>query len=235
MRPSAVPAILLAALILSGCAASSGAEDVLTPVPSRETTNAITQPSGPIPAAAVGDPAPQASPPQQALSWTGEVPEPQALVPADRPVGMPMPTEKPVALLMPTNPAGNTMPDVGTRSPTRGQIYGHRFRDAKPINFGSTSPRKLAVHGVDVSRWQGEIDWETLRRQGANFVYIKATDGGDHLDPMFKKNWRRAKEVSLKHGAYHFFYWCRTVSRTGRLVHPQRAEGSQRSSAGHRR
>ncbi|WP_411196785.1 GH25 family lysozyme, partial [Rhizobium sp.] len=209
MRPSAVPAILLAALILSGCAASSGAEDVLTPVPSRETTNAITQPSGPIPAAAVGDPAPQASPPQQPLSWAGQVPEPQALVPADRPVGMPMPTERPVAMLMPANPGID--PDVGTKSPTRSRIYGHRFRDAKPINFGSTSPRKLAVHGVDVSRWQGEIDWETLRQQGANFVYIKATDGGDHLDPMFKKNWRRAKEAGLKHGAYHFFYWCRTA------------------------
>ncbi|MGO7216392.1 glycosyl hydrolase, partial [Rhizobium ruizarguesonis] len=78
-----------------------------------------------------------------------QVPEPQALVPADRPVGLPVPTEKPVALLMPTNPAGNAMPDGGTRSPTRGQIDGHRFRDAKPINFGSTSPRKLAVHGVD--------------------------------------------------------------------------------------
>src|SRR5690349_10368787 len=99
MRSSAVPAILLAALILSGCSASSGAEDVLANVPSSETTNAITKPSGPIPAAAVGNPAPQASPPQQALSWTGPVPEPQALVPADRPVGMPMPTERPVAML----------------------------------------------------------------------------------------------------------------------------------------
>jgi len=29
----------------------------------------------------------------------------------------------------------------------------------KPINFGKASPRKLAVHGVDVSRWQGKIDW----------------------------------------------------------------------------
>lgn len=28
---------------------------------------------------------------------------------------------------------------------------------------------------------------------------------------MFKKNWRRAKEAGLKHGAYHFFYWCRTA------------------------
>lgn len=216
MRPLAVPAILLTALILSGCAASSGAEDVLGNVPSQETTNAIVKPNGPIPSAGVGDPSPQASQ-QQVLSWTGPVPQPQALMPADRTVDMPLPADRPVALLMPANPGIGAIPDVDAipegrpRSPSRAQIYGHRFRDAKPINFGSTSPRKLAVHGVDVSRWQGEIDWETLRTQGANFVYIKATDGGDHLDPMFKKNWRRAKEAGLKRGAYHFFYWCRTA------------------------
>ena len=113
-------------------------------------------------------------------------------------------------------------------------IYRHRFRDAKPINFGKTSPKQLAVHGVDVSRWQGEIDWQKLRSHGANFVYIKATDGGDHLDPMFKKNWRAAEQAGLKRGAYHFFYWCRTGRRAGRLVHPQRAEGRGRAAAGHR-
>ncbi|MFX5718599.1 hypothetical protein ABTE23_21475, partial [Acinetobacter baumannii] len=43
------------------------------------------------------------------------------------------------------------------------QVHSHRFRDAKPINFGAASPRRLAVHGVDVSRWQGEIDWVRLR------------------------------------------------------------------------
>ena len=90
-------------------------------------------------------------------------------------------------------------------------IYRHRFRDAKPINFGKTSPRDMAVHGVDVSRWQGQIDWQKLRSQGANFVYIKATDGGDHLDPMFRKNWNAAARAGLKRGAYHFFYWCRTA------------------------
>ncbi len=51
----------------------------------------------------------------------------------------------------------------------------------------------------------------SCRTQGANFVYIKATDGGDHLDPMFRKNWRDAKQAGLKRGAYHFFYWCRTA------------------------
>jgi lysozyme len=91
-------------------------------------------------------------------------------------------------------------------------ISRRRFSDAKPINFGSASPRKLAVHGVDVSRWQGVIDWERLRSQGANFAYIKATDGGDHLDPMFKTNWQGAHKAGLRRGAYHFFYWCRTAS-----------------------
>ncbi|WP_266096794.1 GH25 family lysozyme, partial [Acinetobacter baumannii] len=89
------------------------------------------------------------------------------------------------------------------------QVHSRRFRDAKPINFGAASPRRLAVHGVDVSRWQGEIDWVKLRSQGANFAYIKATDGGDHLDPMFVRNWHAAEAAGLKRGAYHFFYWCR--------------------------
>ena len=101
--------------------------------------------------------------------------------------------------------------DVVEAPRTRSKLYSRQFRDAKPINFGRSSPHKLAVHGVDVSRWQGDIDWPRLRTQGANFAYIKATDGGDHLDPMFRTNWRKAKEAGLKRGAYHFFYWCRTA------------------------
>lgn len=139
------------------------------------------------------------------LAWAGPVPEPEAFRPEARTAETPLPLERPVAVIPPATPA------VLTTQGTRTQIYGRRFRDAKPINFGRASPRKLAVHGVDVSRWQGDIDWAKLRTQGANFAYIKATDGGDHLDPMFKKNWRKAKEAGLKRGAYHFFYWCRTA------------------------
>ncbi len=88
-------------------------------------------------------------------------------------------------------------------------IYSPRFKDAHPINFGPVSPRHFEVHGVDVSRWQGKIDWHKLRQQGANFAYIKATDGGDHLDPAFHRNWREAAEAGVARGAYHFFFWCR--------------------------
>ncbi|MCA1407657.1 glycosyl hydrolase [Ensifer sp. IC3342] len=205
MRFSAVSVVLLAGLVLSGCGFGSNRDRVAAQQPSRETTSSVAQPPSPMPAANVGAVASQAAPPQEMLAWAGPVPEPQAFVPVARTIGMPVPSERPIALLTPENPAIEEAP------PRRGQIYSHRFRDAKPINFGSRSPRKLAVHGVDVSRWQGDINWVKLRTQGANFAYIKATDGGDHLDPMFKKNWRRAKEAGLKRGAYHFFYWCRTA------------------------
>jgi lysozyme len=94
----------------------------------------------------------------------------------------------------------------------RGTIYAEKFRDAHPIDFGRITPQHHAVHGVDVSRWQGEIDWERLRGQGANFAFIKATDGADHIDPMFMKNWNGADAAGIRRGAYHFFYWCSYAS-----------------------
>ncbi|WP_019172367.1 glycoside hydrolase family 25 protein [Pseudaminobacter salicylatoxidans] len=202
MRFSGVPAILFACLAAAGCTSSSGIDDILAQKPSLETTSSVARPASPVPTADVVTEA-QA---EEVLAWAGPVPTPEALVPQTRVTGMPVPAEKPVAMLTPPKPTART------RAPVRAQIYSRQFRDAKPINFGKASPKRLAVHGVDVSRWQGEIDWAKLRTQGANFAYIKATDGGDHLDPMFKKNWRAAHEAGLKRGAYHFFYWCRVAS-----------------------
>ncbi|MBW8284271.1 MAG: glycoside hydrolase family 25 protein [Rhizobium sp.] len=218
MRFSAVPAIFLACLTLSGCISGSDPESVLSPAPSRETTGAVAKTSRLVPAADIGAvqvppaaiaqaPAAAAAPVGESheLAWAGNVPQPQAFATTAMTVGMPMPSDKPIAAMVaPQPPAAH-----GQR--TRSKIYSHQFRDAKPINFGKLSPKKYAVHGVDVSRWQGDIDWQKLRTQGANFAYIKATDGGDHIDPMFKTNWRRAKEAGIRRGAYHFFYWCRTA------------------------
>ena len=175
--------------------------------PSSETTSSIARPDVPTPTIAVGAVRPveaAAAVEVAALMPQPSVPEPfENSVPA---VTAPVPAARPVAMLVPDMPAV----DAGPRM--RGKIYSRQFRDAKPINFGKGAPRHYAVHGVDVSRWQGEIDWPKLRSQGANFAYIKATDGGDHLDPMFRKNWRAAHEAGLRRGAYHFFYWCRVAS-----------------------
>ncbi len=113
--------------------------------------------------------------------------------------------ERPVQLAMAAAPAASAGAQI------RSRIFRSSFSDAKPINFGRVQPRHFQVHGVDVSRWQANIDWPQLRTRGANFAFIKATDGGDHLDPMFRTNWQRAKEAGIRRGAYHFFYWCRSA------------------------
>ncbi|WP_075292338.1 glycoside hydrolase family 25 protein [Pararhizobium arenae] len=213
MRLSAATALLLCCVALSGCTSSSGPESLSAGLTtSKETTSSIVP--AVIPSAAVGQTAEaaQSETHQEVLAWAGKMPEPQPFADVDRTAGMPMPENRPVAMLRPNVPDLEAEPAIlKPRRGTRMQVYGQNFRDAHPINFGKTSPRKHAVHGVDVSRWQGNIDWVKLRTQGANFAFIKATDGGDHLDPMFKTNWRKAREAGVRRGAYHFFYWCRTA------------------------
>ncbi len=70
-------------------------------------------------------------------------------------------------------------------------------RNNKPLNF--------EVHGIDVSHFQGEIDWALVRDQGVSFAFIKATEGLNHCDTMFYKNWKAIKQANIKRGAYHFF------------------------------
>lgn len=64
--------------------------------------------------------------------------------------------------------------------------------------------------GVDVSSHQGLIDWRALAHDDVHFAYIKATEGGDYVDPNFVQNWRGARAAGLPHGAYHYFTLCRT-------------------------
>ncbi len=66
-----------------------------------------------------------------------------------------------------------------------------------------------AVKGVDVSHYQGEIDWQALRAGGVRFAYIKATEGAHFRDPRFAENWRRSREAGVPRGAYHFFSLCK--------------------------
>jgi lysozyme len=70
-------------------------------------------------------------------------------------------------------------------------------------------PRDFAIHGVDVSKYQGLIDWDQVRGSGTQFAYIKATEGGDLMDEAFARNWEAAKAAGIRRGAYHFVYWCR--------------------------
>ena len=64
----------------------------------------------------------------------------------------------------------------------------------------------------DVARYQGAIDFPKVYASGVHFVYIKATEGKDYVDPAFADNWRKARASGMAHGAYHFMTWCSTAA-----------------------
>jgi len=71
--------------------------------------------------------------------------------------------------------------------------------------FNNPSVQEYPVRGVDVSSYQGDIDWEILGGQGIYFAFIKATEGSSFTDKYFKANFENALNSGLKVGAYHFF------------------------------
>lgn len=110
-----------------------------------------------------------------------------------------------LALAWPVLPAGAQQATISTRAAA--------FDDRDPVEFGRHAPRRLPVHGIDVSRFQGGIDWHAAARSGVNFAFIKATEGGDLRDPEFGRNWQAAAHAGVLRGAYHFYYFC-TDART---------------------
>lgn len=67
------------------------------------------------------------------------------------------------------------------------------------------APAAWKVFGVDVSAYQGQVDWSVLAGQGVEFAFIKATEGSGYADRYFEQNWLGAQRAGLLMGAYHFF------------------------------
>lgn len=73
------------------------------------------------------------------------------------------------------------------------------------FQINKRAAEKYPIKGVDVSHYQGDIDWQTLSNEDIRFAYIKATEGSSHTDEMFEENYTEARKTELKIGAYHFF------------------------------
>lgn len=63
---------------------------------------------------------------------------------------------------------------------------------------------ELKYEGIDVSDWQGYIDYSQVKNSGIDVVYIKASQGNSIKDPYFEINYENAKANNLKVGFYHF-------------------------------
>ncbi len=73
------------------------------------------------------------------------------------------------------------------------------------VRVSQGTAESFEVHGVDVSSYQGDIDWEELSQCGISFAFIKATEGSGYTDRYFAKNIEGARKTNLRIGAYHFF------------------------------
>lgn len=70
--------------------------------------------------------------------------------------------------------------------------------------YAITPQSELKYQGIDVSDWQGYINYNQVKNDGIDIVYIKASQGQKIKDPYFELNYENAKENNLKVGFYHF-------------------------------
>jgi lysozyme len=76
--------------------------------------------------------------------------------------------------------------------------------------FGIPMPSEYEIHGIDVSKYQQLISWESVHNMQVRdirigFAFMKATEGAGNSDAFFKRNWKKSKEAGMVRGAYHFF------------------------------
>ena len=70
------------------------------------------------------------------------------------------------------------------------------------LAFGPSS--SIIYQGIDVSSWQGSIDFARVRNAGIDIVYMKSSEGRCYIDPYFERNYQNAKANGLKVGFYHY-------------------------------
>ncbi|HEY5243321.1 MAG TPA: GH25 family lysozyme [Polyangiaceae bacterium] len=81
----------------------------------------------------------------------------------------------------------------------RGEAIGVEDSDVTSCATGST------VQGVDVSKWDGTIDWTSVKSAGNAFAFIRVSDGLNSPDSYFASNWANAKAAGVYRGVYQYF------------------------------
>lgn len=72
-------------------------------------------------------------------------------------------------------------------------------QDATVCGVGPT------VKGIDVSTYQGTINWTSVKNDGVKYAVIRVSDGLNSIDAKFASNWSGSRAAGVKHGAYQFF------------------------------
>lgn len=97
-----------------------------------------------------------------------------------------------------TEQSGNSQARTG---PTQSAIPTSAAHD--PIPACPAPNDQGVLQGIDVSAFQGDIDWQKVGKAGVRFAYVKKSEGITIHDPKFTLNWRGAKSAGVRTGAYH--------------------------------
>jgi GH25 family lysozyme M1 (1,4-beta-N-acetylmuramidase) len=129
-----------------------------------------------------------------------------ALITAAAATAQAAPGEASASSPTPTGPAR----DAGIRAP--GDAYMGWSQDAPatapPTRAHAAAASSLAATaqtpGIDVSKWQGNVDWASYWAQGKKFAYVKATEGATYQNPYFAQQYNGSYNVGMIRGSYHF-------------------------------
>lgn len=83
------------------------------------------------------------------------------------------------------------------------------------------------VFGIDVSKWQGDIDWDRVAAAGVRYAFIRTSHGLLVLDEKFERNWAEARRVGILRGVYQYFSPGQDAQDQANYVLDQLAEHGQ--------
>jgi len=76
---------------------------------------------------------------------------------------------------------------------------------ASPPVTNRASVKATEIIGIDISKYQGSIDFNKIKAAGIRYVFVRATEGVTYQDANFKTNYLAARAAGLTTGAYHFY------------------------------
>jgi lysozyme len=103
-------------------------------------------------------------------------------------------------------------PDGSTSEESINECLGTSSSAVKVCAEGPT------LKGIDVSYYQGNVDWPKVKADGQSFVFVRVSDGIDHPDTKFAQNWPAVKSAGLVRGLYQFFRPAKDVTAQVNLL-----------------
>ncbi|MEZ0227310.1 MAG: glycoside hydrolase family 25 protein, partial [Planctomycetota bacterium] len=74
------------------------------------------------------------------------------------------------------------------------------------------------ARGVDVSVWQGTIDWNKVAKSGVKFAICRVSHGTKIKDTQFKRNWQEIKKKGLVRGVYQYFIPSQSATQQANML-----------------